>query len=350
MAIMHRRVRLILLSVLAGVVALLVAAVIAVYVLLQPQRITDLLRHEARQAGLTLSVSTPARPSLWPQPSLVLHGLTLSSDNRPVLVVARARVVVPWRALLGGPIAITKLELDGPRLDLAQLGQVVSRMGHGGVVQAKLPRIHTGIRIRQGSLTQSGKLLLDDINLKTGALSPDQVFKLRLAATMGKQPFTLALSTTPHETGDAIEFKHVKITLNAPQRGKGRLAGHARWRGGEDIRMTLHGRFIDTDKQAYASTLELVPGAGQKPATLDVTVTGPGLASHFNVPMSDVASWWRQTRAGGTLSLPPVDGTITAKKVDMAGVHIEGLHVSAGSAAAASSGSAPASSSTTVTP
>jgi AsmA protein len=350
MAIMHRRVRLILLSVLAGVVALLVAAVIAVYVLLQPQRVTDMLRHEARQVGLTLTVSTPAHLSLLPQPALVLHGLTLSSDNRPVLVVARARVVVPWGALLGGPIAITKLELDGPRLDLSQLSQVLAGISHGGAAQPKLPRIHTGISIQQGSLTQSGKLLLDDIDLTTGALLPDQVFKLQLAATTGKQPFTLTLATTPHENDGTIEFKQVKITLNAPQRGKGKLTGHAIWRGGEDVRMTLHGRFIDAHKQAYASTFELVPGAGKKPATLDVAVVGPDLVSHLKVPVADVAGWWRQMRAGGALSLPPVDGTIAAKKIDMADVHIEGLHVSAGSAAAAASGSAPASSSTTVTP
>lgn len=349
MATMHRRTRLALLAIVITLAALLLAAAIAVYVLLQPQRITDMLRQQARNVGLTLAVSAPAEPTLWPQPALVLHGITLSASNRPVLVAARARVELPWRTLLGGPPTITQMELDTPRLDLSRLSRVLAKLDHGDSGTPELPRINIGIRINHGSLVQDGKLIMDDIHLETGALQMDRIFTLQLSASVHDQPFTLALLTTPHKQADSLQFKHIHITLNVPSATRGVLDGQATWRGGANLRMALHGVFTRDDKYEYATRMALIPPGKDQTFVFKLAVTGPGVDTHLLLPLSDMAAWWREVsnpEATGNLPLPPLDGTVTAKQLDIGGMHMEGLHLTAG-AAAASSAPAPASSAPT---
>ncbi len=344
MIAMQRRTRLTLLAVVIALAALLLAAVIAVYVLLQPQRITDMLRNQARQAGMTLALSAPAEPTLWPQPALVLHGLTLSASNRPVLVAARARVELPWRALFGGPPTITQLELDTPRLDLSRLGRVVAGLDRGGGGVPELPRIKTGIIINHGSLVQDGKLVLDDLHLETGTLLPDHVFSLQLTASVHARPFKLTLLTTPHLAPQALQFEHIHVTLDTPGGHHGFLDGRVAWRGGADIHLALQGHFTGSKDKRYATRLELLPA--NRSLTFELAVTGPGMNSHLLLPLSDLADWWRQVsdpEAVDELPLPPLDGTVTAEQLDFGGVHVEGLELDAG-AAAASSTPAPASS------
>lgn len=346
MTAMHRRTRLILLTVAIALAVLLLAAVIAVYVMLQPQRITDMLRNQARQAGLTLALSAPAEPTLWPQPALVLHGITLSANNRPVLVAARARVALPWRTLLGGPPTITQLELDTPRLDLSRLSRVLSGLHKGTSGTPELPRINTGIRINHGSLVRDGQVMLDDIQLETGALQMDRIFSLQLTATTQNQPFKLTLLTTPHQTPDALQFKHIHITLHMPSELTGVLDGQANWHGGANIHMALHGLFTRDDKHHYATQLELIPDTAKHEFVFKLAVTGPGMNTHLRLPISELVDWWKQVSnptATAELPLPPLDGTVTAKQLDIGGMHMEGLHLTAG-AAAASSVPAPASS------
>lgn len=337
MAAMQRRTRLTLLAVVIALAALLLAAVIAVYVLLQPQRITDMLRDQARQAGMTLALSAPAEPTLWPQPALVLHGLTLSANNRPVLVAARARVELPWRTLLGGPPTITQMELDTPRLDLSRLSRAVAGMNHGGSGVPELPRIKAGIVINHGSLVQDGKLMLDDMHLETGALLPDHVFSLQLTASMHGQAFKLTLLTTPHPTPQALQFEHIHITLDTPPGHAGVLDGKAVWRGGANIHLTLQGHFTGKNDNQYATNLELVPA--DRSFVFNLAVTGPGMDSHLRLPLSGLVDWWQQVsdpEVVDELPLPPLDGTITADQLDIGGVQMEGLRLTAGTAAASS--------------
>lgn len=346
MAAMHRRTRLTLLAVIIALAVLLLAAVIAIYVMLQPQRITDMLRNQARQVGLTLALSAPAEPTLWPQPALVLHGITLSASNRPVLVASRARVVLPWRTLLGGPPTITQLELDSPRLDLSRLSRVLSGMHNGTSGTPELPRINIGIRINHGSLVRDGKVMLDDIHLETGALQMDRIFSLQLTATVHDQPFKLTLLTTPHQTPDALQFRHIHIALHMPSELNGILDGQANWRGGANIHMTLHGVFTRDDKHDYATRLELTPNTTNHEFVFTLAVTGPGMNTHLRLPISELADWWKQVSnptVTAELPLPPLDGTLTAKQLDIGGIHMQGLHLTAGTAAA-SSVPAPASS------
>ena len=77
---MTRRLRIALLSLAGILVAGLIALLVTVYLLLQPERFTAMLQEQAHQAGLELSLANPASPTLFPRPALELEGLTLKES------------------------------------------------------------------------------------------------------------------------------------------------------------------------------------------------------------------------------------------------------------------------------
>lgn len=341
---MQRRTRLTLIAIAAVLSMLVLAAVLAVYLLLQPERFTSVLRSQARKAGLVLTLSAPAEPTLWPQPALVLHGLTLSVDNRPVLVAARARLVLPWHTLLGGPTTITRLELDAPRINLAQLGPVLAHMNQGRSGTPSLPHIDAGIRINHGSLARGGDLLLDDIHLETGPLAPGRIFSLQLSAdTAEGTPTTLTFLMTPHASDQVITLDNMHITASGPSGLACTLDGRATWRGGADVTMMLAGTLQRSNQRTYNLALRLDRAANDIPFMFHLKLDGPGLGADVDMSPSRLADWWNtignasSANAPATsLPLPPVDGTIDAREITVGGTHIKGLHVRMGTAAASS--------------
>lgn len=344
MTTMHRRIRLILLTVVIAVTALLLAASIAVYSLLQPKRITDMLRDQARQAGLALVLGAPAEPTLWPQPALVLHSLTLSSNNRPVLVAARARVVLPWRTLLGGPPNITRLELDAPRLHIDQLGRLFGDRADDDTPPT-LPHVKAGMRISHGSIMNKGKLMLDGLNLETGPLLPGRVFNLLITASAYEHPFKLTLLTTPRQHPDAIEFDNIHINVDADSDAGLVLDGRAIWHGDTGLDLDLDGTLRRADGRTYRTVLQVVPPATGRSNAFRVALDGPGIHADLDMPPSRLADWWQQVSRPDTtadLPLPPLDGHIDIERLDIGGTHVEGMHLSTGSAAPAPASSTPA--------
>jgi len=92
---MNRRLRITLLASGITLVVLLATALVLVYVMLRPERFTRTLKAGARQAGLELTLTAPARPSLWPRPGVRLEGLQLfvSGQPYPLLIAERGRIV-----------------------------------------------------------------------------------------------------------------------------------------------------------------------------------------------------------------------------------------------------------------
>lgn len=353
MTIMHRRIRLILLTVVIAITALLLAASITVYSLLQPKRITDMLRDQARQAGLTLVLGAPAEPTLWPEPALVLHSLTLSSSNRPVLVAVRARVVLPWRTLLGGPPTITRLELDAPRLHLDQLTRVFGDTNPDHDESPSLPHINAGVLISHGSIVHKGKVMLDGLELETGPLLPGHVFNLMLTASAYGKPFKFSLLATPHERPDAIELDNIHLIVDVDSTSGLTMDGKAAWKGGADVGLSLAGTLHREDGRTYQTALVLPSPQADRPKTFRLTLEGPGLNADLDLPPSGLVDWWQDVSRPDTtadLPLPPLDGTLDAEQLDIGDTRIEGLHLSSGDdAVPAPASSAPADAGDTVT-
>lgn len=349
MAFMSRPTRLTLLAIAATIVVLILAAIVAVYILMQPQRVTNMLRDQARQAGMQLTLSSPAEPTLWPRPALVLHGLTLSVDNRPVLVAARARLALPWRTLLGGPTAITRLELDNPQINLAQLGPVLANMNHGTSANPSLLRINTGIHLNHGSLRRGSTTLLDDVQMETGPLVPGQVFNLQLSAmTTNAQHLKLSLRMTPHETSDSLSLDDIRLTAAVQPNLAMSMHGQAKWQGSGDISMALSGDLVHNIDHRYAMALKLAPPTADAPLLFNVKLHGEGMAADLSLSPTQLSDWWARISQADDqtgLPLPPVQGTLQAKQLDLGDMHIQGLQIVTGDATAtASSAPAPASS------
>ena len=166
---MTRRLHYALLALTGILVAALVALVVTVYLLLQPERFTAMLQEQAAKAGLELSLSSPASPTLFPRPALELQGLTLTAQgaSMPILLAANGRLALPWSTLFGGPTVISRLEIDAPRVDLDALQAWLSSLPSGPAGAPNIPRIDTGVRIARGTLVRGNQMLLRDFNQYT---------------------------------------------------------------------------------------------------------------------------------------------------------------------------------------
>ncbi len=332
---MSRRTRLI--ALIAGIPALLiVAALIAVYVMLQPQRFTATLRSAANSAGLQLSLAAPAQPSLWPRPGVVLQGVTLTPQDSqsPLLLATRVRLIVPWHTVLGGKTTISALELDAPRLDLASLRHILAQRTPAAAT-ATLPGIDAGITVHNGSLVQNGTLLAKRIELHTGALHPGTPFELSASAhTRSGTGYSLQLHTTPQKMSRRIEFDPLRLTMRSGNGMHMQLHGKAEWAGGAKIQTTLNGNLQRASGQTYTLAMTTTDATPTQPMRLHFKAHGKGFQADLRLPPTKLASWWKQVSGSEghahVLSAPPVSGTLQADELQMGSVSIKGLEVRTG--------------------
>lgn len=350
---MSRRLRITLLATGATLALLLATALVLLYVMLRPQRFTQTLKAGARQAGLTLTLTAPARPSLWPNPGVRLEGLQLyvSGQPYPLLIAESGRIVVPWRTLLGGDTAITKLQLDTPRLDLDQLQRALANLPAGNGAP-DLPRIDTGITIRNGTLIRNNQLMLDHIDLHTGALVPGQPFVLDAeAGNDGKQTRLVKLSFTPQRTHDgAIALDKLRLDARSGEHVALQLSGAARWMGGARLQLGLTGQWTTAKGDPYKISLSSDPKP-DTPRQFHLKVDGKAGSADLQLSPAKLTAWWRHITGAytpGPLPAPPLDGTVKAAELNLGELHAKGLELSSGDAlpAAAASSKPPASAGT----
>jgi AsmA protein len=330
------------------VVVVLLAAFVATYVMLQPERFTSLLQSRARAAGLELTLANPASPTLWPKPALELEGLTVraSAADTPLLVAARGKLVLPWHTLMGGETRISRLEVQGARIDLdalaAYLDTLPSRPSTAGAV---LPTIDAGFRIERGTLLRGNELLLSNVDIDAGRLANGLPFALALAAsTPDGTAYSVELETTPRLSRGVLTLSDAELGLSSEPRFAAILRGNATWRGGADVGASLSGRVSRKAGASYAMQLDVTPANQQDPLYVALKLDGENDRTDIRIPPIGFTEWWGGIQAGGPPTLPPVLGTIDAKMLDIGEVHIKGLRIRATPqvpAAAASTASAP---------
>lgn len=345
---MSRRLRLILLIFGGLVLAVVLAAVIAVYLLLQPERFTRMLQTQARAAGLELNLASPASPTLFPRPALDLDGITLNAEGAsvPILLAARGQLALPWHTLLGGPTVISQLQIDSPRVDLDALqGWLAALPAQPAGAPPNIPRIDTGVSISHGSVVRGNEVLLDNVSLEAGSLISGQPFPLGLSATTAAgTPLQLRLSATPRIEGNALQLDNVSLHLSQGSTTTLALTGHVHWHGAADAAANLAGKLDQASAGQYDISLLLTPADQSNPLLLALKLDGPANHADLRLPPLALIHWWSQLDApqGPQLSVPPGNGHAEIAKIEAAGISIEGLTIQAGDAVPASPATVPA--------
>lgn len=380
--------RWIVLAVIAVLVALAIALAVYVHGLLQPQRFTALLENDLAAAGLRLNMQEPAEPTLFPRPAVQLHAFSLSiiGSDTPVLQAAGATIVVPWRALLHGEVAIERIDVDAPRIDLGEVQSLVDRLHHqGGAPQApRLPTIATGIRMSRGTLTHDGSPLLFDFTLQTGALAPGEAFRLDASArTSGGRKFLCSVETVPSAPHEGvIDFKPLQVYFTTQPGMALDLHGHGSWRGGADLAAQFQGTLQHPAAEPAAATtaakaatgtstgtsnpgvraralvvdkvaVDLEPSHGSAPLLATVKLTGKDAQVDMRIRPTEFGTWWSRlltTTPGQPPAPMPFTGTAHLRELDLDGFKASGIHIQATPdsvpAPAASTAPAPASAAT----
>jgi hypothetical protein len=345
---MPRRLRLALLTLGALVLVTVLATVVAVYLLLQPDRFTATLQAQAHAVGLELNLTSPASPTLFPRPALDLHGITLNAQgaNAPILLAARGRLTLPWRTLFGGPTVISQLQIDAPRVDLDALQAWLAALpAQPEGTPPNIPRIDTGISISRGSVVRGDQLLLGDVALTAGSLISGQPFPLKLAATTpAGTRLQLRLAATPRIQRDTLQLDNIALHLTQGNTLVLTLNGNAHWHGAADAAANLGGKLDQANAGSYAITLALTPADQTHPLLLALKLDGPGNHADLRLPPLALTHWWSQlgSEQGPLLTVPPGSGHLEIAKVKAGGVNIEGLTVQAGDDVPASPSTTPA--------
>ena len=346
---MPRRWRLTLLVFGGFALTVLLVALVAVYLLLQPDRFTAMLQAQARAAGLELNLASPASPTLFPRPALDLNGITINARdaNVPILLAARGQLALSWHTLLGGPTVISQLQIDSPRVDLQALQAWLAAMPPAqNRAPTNIPRIDTGVSIVDGSIVRGNQLLLGSVSLQTGSLVSGRPFPLSLSATTATGvPLQLTFSATPRIHESSLQLDNVALHMSQGSSLTLALSGDARWHGAADAAANLAGTMVQitadgTTKNHYAISLRLTPADQSNPLLLALKLDGPDNHADLRLPPLALADWWNQLAAEQPLHLttPPANGHLDVDRFETAGFTVEGLTLDAGDSVPAVAG------------
>ena len=350
----------------AGVVvlALLVALAIHVQALLQPQRFTDLLERELASVGIKLQMQAAAEPTLFPRPAVKMRSFSLTNagSSTPFLQASGATIVVPWSALLHGDVAIERVEVEGPRIDLGELKALLMRLpSHKG--PPRLPTIAAGVHMTQGTLTHGGAPLLFELSLDTGELLPGRPFRMDASARSGDgREVTASLDAVPSSPHDGtIDLDPIRMDFGKQGGFSLQLQGQGQWRGGEAVTLHLHGdlRYPSLAPPAASTStaaasgaapasatapragatsvdkiaLDVLPPSGKTPLDIAVNIRGDNSRARFHLQPTEFGKWWQQLLAASPEHPPgplPFTGEAEVQKLDLGWLKATGLSLNAG--------------------
>jgi AsmA protein len=331
-----RWLRLALILISSATLLLVAVALIGVHVLLQPERITAMLQQQAQDAGLELSLASPATPALFPRPALELEGITLSARNAnmPILLAARGTLALPWRTLLHGETVISQMQIDSPRVDLDALQSWLDDLPSGpSAVPAAIPSIDAGVHITRGSLVRGNQLLLGDVELDAGRLAANHAFPLTITAKDAQGiPTQLRLSVTPSIKGGSLLLENIALYVAHSTTLTLHLTGNARWRGAADASAQLSGKLDHANAGEYDAVIQLTPADQSDPLMLALKLDGPDNHADLHIPPLALANWWSQLDHddGPRLTVPPGNGHAEVASIEAGDISVEGLTIQAG--------------------
>ncbi|HEX7326297.1 MAG TPA: hypothetical protein VF292_13240, partial [Rhodanobacteraceae bacterium] len=358
----HHPLRWVALAIAVVVLALLAALAIDVHALLQPQRFTNLLERELAGVGIELKLQAPATPALFPRPAVRLQGFSLTNRgaDKPILTANGATIVVPWGALLHRTVAIERVDIDSPHINLGQLQALLARLPqHRG--PPRLPTIAAGVHMRSGTLTDNGTPLLFEISVDTGELVPGHHFRMAASAhSASGRSIDASLDTVPSSPhGGSIVFAPIELRVARQNSLALQLAGKGTWAGGESLALHLQGtlqhaaltpppassaRPAPSASSAVAAaaappatttdqvTLDVQPAHANVPLTVALQVAGSDTQASFTAQPGEFGSWWEQlfSSAPGHPPKPlPITGEAKVQKLDLGWLKASGISIEA---------------------
>lgn len=197
---------------LVACVVVLVVALIALRVVLQPERATRLILSSLGNT-LGLEITARGRPELQLRgtPTLVVRDVTAMQRGArtPLLRAERILLSLPWSTIRnrGRDLDLVRIELDAPVLDLPSLQRWLATRPPSQ--ETKLPALRKGLDVTRGRIDNVG-WRIDGIDLSLRELHPDRPLKAKLrgryvataaASTRTAIPFDLALAMTRPRNG-----------------------------------------------------------------------------------------------------------------------------------------------------
>ncbi|GAA4867052.1 hypothetical protein [Luteimonas vadosa] len=245
---------------LLALVVALALVVVATRIVLHPERSVPMILDRLGGAlGLQLTAGGQSELVLRGTPTLVVRDLVARQPGagKPVLTADRVLLSLPWSTIRdrGRRLELTRIELDGPTLDLPALRRWLSSRPPG---ESRMPSLGSGLRVRKGRVDAIGwhaeGLSIDVPRLHAGA--PLQVaMRGRFVDQPTQVPFDLVLAMTrpAPEAGVAVAG-----TLDV-QRRDWRLparilwSGPMRWRDGvlmvAPSRLASSGAYVSGDRR-----------------------------------------------------------------------------------------------------
>lgn len=179
----------------------------------RPQRLTGaLLDRIGDSLGLEIVASGVGEYTLRGDPRLVVRDLVVRQPDavEPILRADRVELSLPWSTIRarGAVLDATRLELDGPQLDLRALQRWQAARPPSEA--PRVPRLTKGLTVRRGRIVGPG-WRLDDIGIDLRALHPERPVRAeiegRLDAGPTRIPFDLALSMSAPAADAAVDAR-----------------------------------------------------------------------------------------------------------------------------------------------
>lgn len=204
-------------------VALVLLALVAIVLrwASQPQQVADLvLAQTGRALGLEITAAGKPEYRLGPAPQIVLRDVISRRPGDPVPLLRAQRLLlsVPWTTLRsrGRDLAIHRIEMDRPQLDIAALQRWLATRPR--VDKPRVPRLTDGLVVRAGTLHAEG-WRLEGVDIDVPLLAPEQPLRGhlvgRLVAGGTRMPFDVFATLARPRQGAGLGMAG-KVSLERP--------------------------------------------------------------------------------------------------------------------------------------
>jgi len=337
---------------------------------LEPHRLTALVLEQAGASlGLDLSYQGDPDYAFRPEPRLLIPNLVVRdpADGKLILSAKRADISLPWATITGDDPIITRIQLDGPSLDLPALRRWQASRPP---TPFKLPTLLRGVHVLDGTIMDDGyrvsnlefdlahlqasvpaeakasghftdgETVFDfdtAIRLKTPGLASDFSLQAKGSLQHSPKPLTYTLEVVGRYQSDAAGFSVTGDSLAlAGESPLPRLKGQARLLVAEPMQVSFDGVLGDWPKDwpslpapisAQATDLSLrlsYEGASAFTDPIRVHLQKDATLVDASVRLPEIQGWIAATE--GT-PLPPLEATVKTSKIDLDGIRLEGVEV-----------------------